>query len=132
MPRDVFVQAFENGHPVHTRAAAVVAIVEPFVVARAEGFASVQTADGGADVWGYGDDGGLAVVGATGTEIWDIVVAIAQVTGAAIIPVGETPIVVDAIRAMDLPEDVRELARLATTGAELMVALGIGRGIPDT
>ena len=129
MPRDVFIQAFYDGSPIAIRADAVRAVIEPFVVERAEGVASIQTHDGGADLWGYGDDGGLAVVGATGMEIWDLVVAIAQVTGAVIIPMGGAPLVVDALRIDDLPEESRAAAQLVTTGAELVLALQIGRDL---
>jgi hypothetical protein len=128
---NVFIQAFDEGRPVHMRADAVLAVVEPYVVSRESGYASLQTSDGGADLWGYGEDGGLAVVDPSGAEIWDIVVALAQVTGAAIIPVGGVPIVVDTIRIADLPEDVRMSAGLVSNGHELMLSLGIGRGVSD-
>jgi hypothetical protein len=122
---DVFVQAFARGDPIHIRAEAVRALADPYVIQRSEGFASIQTADGGADFLGYGGDGGLAVVGASGVEIWDLVVAIAQVTGAVIIPVGGSPLVVDALRIDDLPDDVRGTARIVASGSELAIALGI-------
>lgn len=126
MSSDVFIQAFSKGDPTHIRVEAVRALADPYVVERSEGFASIQTPDGGADFLGYGDDGGLAVIGASGREIWDLVVAIAQVTGAAIIPVGRPPLVVDAMRVKDLPEEVQASVGFVTTGTELMVALGIG------
>jgi len=128
MPRDVFIQAFCDGSPIPMRADAVRAVVEPFVVERAEGVALIQTHDGGADLWGYGDDGGLALVGATGMEIWDL---IAQVAGAVIIPMGGAPLVVDVLRIHDLPEETRAAAQLVTTGAELVLALQIGRDLPE-
>jgi hypothetical protein len=122
---DVFIQAFSGGNPVHIRAKAVQTLADPYVIERSEGFASIQTPDGGADFLGYGDDGGLAVIGASGAEIWDLVVAIAQVTGAVIIPVGRPPLVVDGIKVKDLPEEVQETTELVTSGAELMAALGL-------
>lgn len=125
MSTDVFIQAFARGNPAHIRAEAVRVLADPFVIEQSEGFASIQTSDGGADFLGYGDDGGLAVIGASGLEVWDLVVAIAQVTGAAIIPVGGSPIVVDALRIEDLPEDVKRTAIVAANGLELMIALGV-------
>jgi hypothetical protein len=128
MSRGVFIQAFSGGDPVHIRAEAVRALADPYVIDRLEGFASIQTPDGGADFLGYGEDGGLAVIDASGAEIWDLVVAIAQVTGAAIVPVGRPPLVVDEATIGDLPEESQAAARLVTTGAELMAALGIEVG----
>lgn len=125
MSSDVFIQAFSGGDPALIRAEAVRALADPYVLEESPGTASIQTPDGGADFLGYGDDGGMAVVGATGAEIWDLVVAIAQVTGAVIIPVGGSPLVVDTAAIQDLPEEVRGSAGLVTTGAELMIALGI-------
>jgi len=125
MSRDVFIQAFARGMPVHIRADAVRMLADPYVIDRSEGFASIKTPDGGADFLGYGEDGGLVVVGPTGAEIWDLVIAIAQVTGAVIMPVGKPPLVVDEMRIKDLPKESQVLAGLVTTGAELMAALGI-------
>lgn len=125
MSVDVFVQAFADGNPAHIRAEAVRSLADPYVIQSSEGYASIQTADGGADFLGYGGDGGLAVVGATGVEIWNLVVAIAQVTGAVVIPVGGTPVVVDALRIDDLPEDVRNTVRVVANGTELAIALGV-------
>ena len=70
-------------------------------------------------------NGDVAVEIETMQEIWDLVVAIAQVTGAAIIPVGRPPLVVDALRIRDLPEEVQGLVTVVTSGPELMIALGV-------
>lgn len=132
MSADVFIQAFAQGRPVHIRAEAVQTVADPYVIQRSEGFASIQTTDGGADFLGYGDDGGLAVIEASGFEVWDLVVAIAQVAGAAIIPRGGPPIVVDALRIGDLPEETKTTAVVVTSGLELMIALGvIENPLPD-
>ncbi|MBN2176338.1 MAG: hypothetical protein JW722_01615 [Demequinaceae bacterium] len=125
MSSDVFIQAFSEGDPVHIRAEAVCVLADPYVIERSEGFASIQTPDGGADFLGYGDDGGLAVIGASGAEIWDLVVAIAQVTDAVIIPVGRPPLVVDRIKVADLPQEIQASVGVVTSGAELMAALGL-------
>ncbi len=124
MVRDVFVQPFRDGEPIFLRHASVEALVAPFLLATRTGVASVLMKDGGAEIWGYGDDGGLAVVGATGEEIWDLVVAIARANAAAIIPVGGTPIVADASIIPDLPPDGRSDAEVVGSGAELIEALG--------
>ncbi len=123
MSRDVFIQAFENGSPVFLRHASVESLVAPFVLATRTGVASVLMQDGGAEIWGYGDDGGLAVVGATGVEIWELVVAIARANGAAIIPVGGTPIVADAALIPGLPPEGRDKTVVVGSGVELAEAL---------
>jgi hypothetical protein len=119
----VFIQAFRKGDPIFLRHAAVEVLVAPYLLATRTGVASVLMNDGGAEIWGYGDDGGLAVVGATGDEIWDLVVAIARGNGAAVIPVGGTPIVADARLIPDLPPEGRKAAVVVGSGAELMEAL---------
>ena len=123
MSRDVFIQAFRDSDPVFLRHASVETLVAPYLLATRTGVASVLMNDGGAEIWGYGDDGGLAVVGATGVEIWDLVVAIARANGAAIIPVGGTPIVADASLSPDLPPEGRSAAVVVGSGAELVEAL---------
>jgi hypothetical protein len=123
MHRDVFIQAFDHGSPVFLRHANVRALVAPFLLHMRTGVASVLMSDGGAEIWGYGDDGGLAVVGATGQEIWDLVVAIARGNAAAIIPVGGTPIVADAALIPGLPPEGRDQAVVVGSGAELIEAL---------
>ncbi len=124
MAYEVFVQAFEAGIPVLMRAEAVEPIVEPYIIARSAGFAQVKTSDGGADLYGYGDDGGLLVANPSGGEIWELVLAIARVNGAAIIPIGEPAIVVDEEVRRELPEDMREAARVVRARRALMDALG--------
>lgn len=124
MTKDVFVQAFSEGSPALIRAECVRAIAAAFVVEEHDGYAAVQMEDGGAEIWGYGDDGGLAVSRASGLEIWELVVAIARSTGAAIIPVGGAPFVCDELLIKDLPADAQGTARLVTTGTELWEALG--------
>jgi hypothetical protein len=119
----VFIQAFHEGSPVFLRHASVEALVAPYLLATREGVGSVLMADGSAEIWGYGGDGGLAIVGATGNEIWDLVVAIARANGAAIIPVGGIPIVADASIVPDLPPDGRSAAVVVGSGAELIEAL---------
>jgi len=121
--RDVFIQAFRRGSPVFLRHASVEVLVAPYLLATRTGVGSVLMTDGGAEIWGYGDDGGLAVVGATGSEIWDLVVAIARANGAAIIPVGGTPIVAAAGIIPDLPPEGRSAAVVVGSGAELIEAL---------
>jgi hypothetical protein len=116
--RDVFIQAFHRGSPVFLRHASVEVLVAPYLLATRTGVGSVLMTDGGAEIWGYGDDGGLAVVGATGKEIWDLVVAIARANGAAI-----TPIVADASIIRDLPPEGRSAAVVVGSGAELIEAL---------
>jgi hypothetical protein len=123
MSRDVFIQAFLGGSPVFLRHSAVEVLVAPYLLAKRSGVGSVLMRDGGAEIWGYGDDGGLAVIGATGEEIWDLVVAIARANAAAIIPVGGTPIVADAALIPDLPPEGRSAAAVVGSGAELIAAL---------
>jgi len=125
MSNDVFIQAYAGGSPAPIRVQAIVAVAQPFVIEESPGFALIQTQDGGADFLGYGDDSGLAVVGASGREIWDLVVAITQVTGAAILPAGRPPLVVDLATIQEMPEEMRASAGLVTTGEELMGILGI-------
>jgi hypothetical protein len=119
----VFIQAFRGGDPIFLRHASVEVLVAPYLLATRTGVASVLMNDGGAEIWGYGDDGGLAVVGATGDEIWDLVVAIARANGAAVIPVGGTPIVADASLIPDLPPDGRSGTVVVGSGVELIEAL---------
>ena len=123
MPRDVFIQAFRRGSPVFLRHASVESLVAPYLLATRAGVASVLMRDGGAEIWGYGDDGGLAVVGATGEEIWELVVAIARGNGAAIIPVGGVPIVADAALIPGLPPEGRDRVVIVGSGAELQAAI---------
>lgn len=123
MQRDVFIQAFRKGDPIFLRHASVEVLVAPYLLGTRTGVASVLMDDGGAEIWGYGDDGGLAVVGATGDEIWDLVVAIARANGAAIIPVGGTPIVADASLIPDLPPEGRSATVVVGSGVELIEAL---------
>jgi len=123
MPRDVFIQAFDGGSPVFLRHANIESLVAPFLLATRAGVASVLMKDGGAEIWGYGDDGGLAVVGASGREIWELVVAIARGNAAAIIPVGGTPIVADAALIPGLPPEGRDKVTVVGSGDELIAAL---------
>ncbi len=123
MRRDVFIQAFDRGSPIFLRHACVESLVAPFLLATRAGVASVLMADGGAEIWGYGEDGGLAVVGATGDEIWELVVAIARANGAAIIPVGGTPIVADETLIPGLPPEGRDKVTVVGSGEELIAAL---------
>ena len=124
MAYEVFVQAFEAGIPVLMRSEVVEPIVAPFIIERSAEFAQVKTSDGGADLYGYGDDGGLLVANPSGGEIWELVLSIARVNGAAIIPIGEPAIVVDEEIRKELPEDMRDTARVVRARRALMDALG--------
>ncbi len=124
MANDVFVQAFERGVPVLMQATAVTPIVQPYVIEHNRDFALLQTPDGGADLYGYGDDGGLLFANPAGGAIWELVLTVARVNGAAIIPVGAAPIVADPEVLGDLPSELRDGARVATARRALMDALG--------
>jgi hypothetical protein len=121
---DVFVQAFERGVPVLMHAEAVKPLVEPYVLEVTADFAQLKTSDGGASLYGYGDDGGLLFADPTGGEIWEVVLTVARVNGAAIVPIGQPAIVADPEVLSDLPEDLRDGAKVTTARRALMDALG--------
>lgn len=124
MANEVFIQAFESGVPVLMRAEAVTPLVRDFVLDQNDDYAQVKTPDGGADLYGFGDDGGLLVVDPAGGEIWELVLEVARVNGAAIVPIGQPPLVADPEVLVHLPPDMREGARVVTSRRALMDALG--------
>jgi hypothetical protein len=114
---DVFLQRFGPGE---ANSEALLAILKPHLVDSARGF-DLRFDDGDAAIYGLNDLGsGFMVNHITGKEAWDLLVAVAGQGGMAILPVGCPAVVTSEDRLADLPDGLREDARVVHTGADLV------------
>jgi hypothetical protein len=125
MSFDVYLQAFAAGAASVGDGQAALAVLEPFVVDRAEGFAGLSLPDGAADVYGVGDPGsGLMFNHIGGRAAWHLIYEVAKVAGFAIMPVGCGTLVPDETLREQLPADVPTPVMVVRSGAEILAAIG--------
>jgi hypothetical protein len=87
----------------------------------APGTTSVRTSDGGADVYGLDSAAdGFMVNHAAGEVIWDALFAAADAAGLSILPVGSPACVPRPELIADLPDDLRDDARVISSGRDLL------------
>jgi hypothetical protein len=117
---DIVLQCFENGGAADADGPTIRAVLEPLVTETAEGFARVETEDGGTDVYGLDHpEQGLMLNHAEGRRIWDVIVDVARAGGLVIMPVGCPSCVVDPDLAGHLPPEA-PAARIVGSGAEVL------------
>jgi hypothetical protein len=120
---DIFFQRFENGEAARGDASVALAVLEPLVRERAEGWARIVTADGEADVYMSDPASGLMVNHASGRDVWDVMFELARATGFVVMPIGCGTCVVDESSKADLPDGVPEPIVLIASGADLRAAV---------
>lgn len=121
MSFDIFLQRFSSGDPAEADSELIIETLAGFVVGTvAVGDVEITTGDGGADVYGLGSTDGIMVNHAAGARIWDAMVEVAGRARLAIIPVGCPTCVTDASLIDELPGELRQEARVVTTGEELL------------
>lgn len=122
---DVFMMRFQRGAPAPLDLDQVLAGIQPFLdgPVRDEVCKITTVPDGGADLHGVArDTTSLMWSNVTGGG-WDILVRVADATGAVIVAVGRPPCITHAEMRWQLPEGLREDARVVTSGSELLQAI---------
>lgn len=128
MSHDVFVQRFRAGGPADADVESVQRALAPSMRAPAVGgFATLTTADGGADCYGI-DSGSLMVNHCEGDEIWDLLVAVAAADGLTIIAHGLPTCVTDPAHVPELPAALRDDVAVVRSGADLRRLVQLAEG----
>jgi hypothetical protein len=96
------------------------AVLDPVTIQRKGGFARIETADGGADIYGLDTTHGLMVNHASGAAIWDLLVDVARAGHLTIMPMGCATCIVDEAARADLPEGFPGPVQVIQTGAALL------------
>lgn len=125
MSPDVFFQGFRAGAAGTDGGAAMRAVLEPWVVHRAEEleFLQVEVGDGVADV--YVSDDSMLSNHVTGTDPWDLLVRGARAAGWVVLPTGAPACLTEESQRDELPADLAPGAVLVTSGEDLLaVVLG--------
>jgi hypothetical protein len=114
---DVFLQRFGPGE---ADSEAVLAGLKPYLVESDQGF-DLRFDDGDAAIYGLDDPGsGFMVNHISGGQAWDVLVAVARRGGLAILPVGCPAAVTNEDQLSDLPDRLRENAKVVHTGEDLV------------
>lgn len=102
----------------------IVETLESFAVGNlTKGDVSIATEDGGADVYGLGSSDGIMVNHASGDQIWEAMVRIADKACLAILPAGCPACVTRSGLLDDLPSEPRSDARVVTSGEQLVAVI---------
>lgn len=124
MAFDIFLQRFSAGEPASANAGEVRAVLDAHVVELEQGRARVETADGGASLYGYDDlERGFMVNHAAGNIIWDILVTVASVGPYVIMPTGCPACATDESMLADLPSRIAAGAKIVSSGNDLLRAI---------
>jgi hypothetical protein len=123
---DIFLVRFDAGGSIGFDAPPILALLEPAIVERDDGFARVRTADGEADVYGLDSTvslDSLMVNHASGGAIWDLLVEVARAGHLTIIPGGCATAILDEVQRADLPDGVPEPVEVIASGADLRLLI---------
>ncbi|GAB3452941.1 hypothetical protein AB1207_23305 [Kineococcus endophyticus] len=122
MSLDVFLTRWSGGAEVPLDPAAVRAVVEPLASERDPEhlFVRVETPDGSADVYGYGEPFDSLMVELDGEdEVLRFVLDLARAAGAVLAPTDPPVAVPDEALLADLPADLRDGAVVVRTVDDL-------------
>lgn len=125
MSFDTFLQDF-SGRPLAAAGErAVRAVIEPHIERAGDGWVRLVTADGGADLYGYGDGRveGFMVKHTAGREIWDLLHRVAAAAGFVVMPVGCGMLLPPGFDRQSLPEGVPDPVVEVRSGAEIIAAI---------
>ena len=117
---DIFLQRFKAGDGVDGGAEEALDILRPYLVDTPhEGFASVRTIDGEAEVYGL-DTGSLMITEVSGEAIWQLIVDMAEAADYAILAFGRPVCLVDASLKEQLPELLSDPVVVVASGRDLL------------
>lgn len=120
MSNDVFIQRFAQADSADVDVVLVGEALREFVKGElAENAQSIETADGGVDIYGLDSPEGFMINHATGEVIWNAVVAVADAADLTILPVDAPACVTRSELLDELPAELRDEARVVSTGVEL-------------
>lgn len=117
MSFDIFFQRFDD---TGAEAEAVMAVLEPFISERGDGFVQVAVGDGGADVYISDPSRGAMVNHASGTAVWNLMYDLAVAGRFAIVPVGCGTCVPDAGMADEVRDYAPQPITVVRSGTELL------------
>jgi len=127
MSFDIFLRSFSAGESSSVDASAVKSVLDAHVAATDDGWARIQTTDGGAELFGYDTlEDGFMITHTVGSAIWDLLVTVASIQPLAITPVGCPTCVTDRSMLVDLPPEIAGGALVISTGAELLQVIKQG------
>ena len=121
---DVFLQGFCDGESSNTGSAEALAVLEPMVSNRSEGFLQITTTDGAADCYGA-DRGSISMMfnHVEGRAAWDVIHHVASAAGWVVMPVGCGTLLTDAAQRGHLPDGVPDPILLVRSGADILAAI---------
>jgi len=114
---DIFFQRF-GGADVPDGVA--MAVLEPLVVHRSDGWVRIATGDGEADVYISLPDDSAMMNHASGRVVWDVMYELAVAGRFVVIPGGCGTCVLDEDMRSDLPEGVPEPVITVTSGRDIL------------
>jgi hypothetical protein len=117
---DIFFERVDGGE---ADPDAVMAVLEPLVVERGDGFLRIATGDGEADVYIGRPSDGAMVNHAAGRIVWDVMYDLAVAGGFVVIPVGCGTCVTDDSMRAQLPERAPEPVVTIRSGADLLAVV---------
>ena len=117
---DVFCQAFRDGDEGTGDAAAVRAVLEPYVTERGDAFLLLEVDGDTTELYGVGDDGSFMATHIGGRTAWDVLYEAARRGGLVALPAGAPAALTDEAQRAHLPPELAEDAVLVTSGAELL------------
>ena len=120
MSFDIFFQRFDGSE---ADAHAVMAVLDPLVVERGDGWLRIATSDGQADVYGGNSGTDFMVNHSSGREVWDVMYRLAAAGRFVVLPVGCGTCVLDESMADGLPAHVPQPVATVRSGADLLAVV---------
>ena len=123
MSSDVDFHGFHQGAATAAGGDVVRAVLDPWVVHRADelSFLQVEVGDGTADV--YLDEDDMLVNHVTGEDPWDLLVRSARAAGWVVLPVDGPACLTAESQRVDLPVELVAGAVVVASGPELLAAI---------
>ncbi len=120
---DIFLQRFDSGAAASVDPRVVEDVLAPHLRDAPHGGKHLEFSDGEAELYGADLGTGFMVTHASGREVWDVLVEVADRAGFAIIPVG-CPVATTSEHARrQLPPDLADGAVVVRSGAELLSSI---------
>lgn len=122
MSLDVYFQAFEAGDAPGGGGDAVRSVLDPHLTDGGHGAFTLACAAGSAEIYGVDSDSMMATH-IEGLGAWSLLVEAARAASWVIMPVGCPTCVFDEVQLGQLPAELRDDARIITSGEDLLAVI---------